>query len=158
MKMRLQNVFFAGAEIDAQALRRQLRIASYRLSYSPEHQLLTLSTKGGLDLLRVTCAYESARRFAKDFGFPDDESPTRTSWMIAFSSICLYHNGSGDAELLRAMLDKSGLPYNMVSGSADLALATGSGRFALPMYKIQDLVGIVEQVKRSDADLLALWK
>ncbi len=88
----LPNVFFGGIEISAASLCRTLRIGCYHVSYDKEKQQLTLTSEEAEPIFRITCAQESAERFARDFGYNVTNSP-RTSWSVFVPRLTLHHDG-----------------------------------------------------------------
>ncbi len=156
-KAHLENRFYAGVQIDAETLREALRINSYVLSYDVNKELLTLTVGYGQEILRVTCPPESANKFAKDFGFPDSNNPTRSQWVINFPSIVLYSDGSKNVKVLEKMLNESRLPYT-IEKSPNPALFIESKRHAFPENTLADLKQKIKRVEINNSHLLAIWR
>jgi hypothetical protein len=157
MLRHLSSVFFGGVEVDALALRQALKLGNYRFNFHTERQELALSSDKG-EIMRITCAYESARKFVTEFGCKH-ASDTCITWAISISEPILRSDLSQDADVLETALRRSGLPYRIVYGSPELTLVIRSGEYRLKGgHKIADLLGMIQGDAQTYADVIELWK
>lgn len=157
-RVHLSSVFFGGVEIDARHLRQYLRLGSYQLSFDHDAQQMTLTGRGGVEILRVTCARESAAKFAKDFGFKDDESATRNVWNIYVPEPVLYHDGSEAAESLHQELVASKLPFTVHKDQSELMLKIRNGRYTQSNgWAVSKMQGMIREDAQNYADVIALF-
>ena len=155
----LQNVFFGGVEVDAAQLRKSLRIGDYRLRFEPKTHRMTLTGRGGREILCVECAHESAIKFARDFGFRDDGSPTREEWSITVPEPTLWSDGSADAERISAALKESGFPYKIRTGEQELKFSMGTGQYTVRSgWTIERMLELLAENVLVSAATIALFQ
>ncbi len=155
----LSSVFFGGVEVDALALRRALKLGSYRFNFDTGPQELTISSNKG-EIMRIECLYESARKFVTEFGCKH-ASETCTAWAISIPKPILYSNGSEYARAIEQALRRSGLPFEVHAPNEQegLSMVMLNTRFTPKSEaEVLEVVGTIEDQGVMYADVIALWK
>ncbi|MDB5194750.1 MAG: hypothetical protein JWN50_764 [Parcubacteria group bacterium] len=137
-----------------------LKKSHYFMHYDAETEVLRLHANhgnGGEALFEArNVSPESARILAEELGLKRHDEKSN-SWGKWNPLLCLYHDGSEDAERVRMETLKLGIPCRVVYDSTFIGLTNQSGLHKPPMWSIESLVKIVgETAQKYEVQLATL--
>lgn len=131
-------------------IREFLVKSHYFLTYDPGTENLKLNVNhgsGGQVLFEIRrISYESVTKLAKDLGLKG-ESEAPLIWEKWNPILCLHHDGSKEAEMLRVEMLKLGVPHT-VHQCEVFGLTDGQCLYESPMWSVKKILQIIRKVAK----------